>query len=227
MARLKVIAWNVYEGHDPATVEGEVVAMTGLHWPHIVALFEAKNLHGRLRVPGYRVIQLRPVRNPGRMTETANVALLVRDGVRIKRRGALRMKRTWRGPVHGHLHDPRVYRFVVVKPRRLGPAWKVGGFHLPFGTAPRAESFRRMRRWFRRSSDRRPVVAVGDMNGNAALMRARVGDRVGARVAGHGVDLAIFLRCRLARVRNLGRHGSDHPALLYVFATGGRMGRRK
>jgi endonuclease/exonuclease/phosphatase family metal-dependent hydrolase len=215
-ARLRVIAWNVYIGHKAEHVVLMLKQVIKEQSPDVIFLTEAGNLFGDLGDLGYEVIQLRPhalVR--GSVSETANIAMLVRPGVKASKKRALRMKVRWSGPKHGLPHDPRVYRSAVIEVD--GVKWKVGGFHLPFGQAARDESDSRIVRWFNRTMKRRPVIAVGDMNMRLADLRDRIADKAKAKVAGAGIDLTAFKRCRLVDQKDLGKRGSDHPMKLYVY----------
>lgn len=214
---LKVIAWNVHQNSKPEDVRRELAFMAAVHQPDVFVLTEASGQFGQLSGLGFRVVQLHPGRWPhGRpMPEDGNVAILVRKDLDIDARRLMRMNQRWIGPKHGIPHAPRVYRWVRV--RKDGRVWKVGGFHWPFGQAAKDESDRRVRNWFRWTWPKRPVIAVGDMNMGAHDMRNRVANKVGSIVSGFGIDLTAFKNCHLIDQRNLGNHGSDHPAVLYVF----------
>lgn len=215
-ARIRVIAWNVYVGHAAKSVVAELREVIKTQRPDLIFLSEAKNLYGDLESLGYTVVQLpsRPLA-PGMYPESANIAVLVRNGVELHKAKPLRMKLRWRGPKHGLPHDPRVYRSVTVTVDGL--KWKVGGFHLPFGQAARNESDARIVRWFNAATKRRPVIAVGDMNMRLADLRSRIAGKAGAKAAGTGIDLTVFKRCRLVESRDLGKRGSDHPMKFFVF----------
>jgi len=155
------------------------------------------------------------------ISERDETAILVRKGLKIKGRHALRMKVPWKGPKAELEHKPRVFRWVGIQ---YWLRWKVLGDHVPFGAKARAEAEARLRAWLRRH----PVasIIVGDQNEHAADMRERVakGD---AKVKGFGIDLAIFHGCRLVEKKKLGHHGSDHPGVLYVFEAKDKRGTKR
>jgi endonuclease/exonuclease/phosphatase family metal-dependent hydrolase len=215
-ADLKVIAWNVYQGHRPDDVRTQLLGMILAHNPDAIVLSEASGQYGHLEGLGYKVVQLHPGDwRSTPMTETGNIAMLVREDIAIEDRFAMRMRERWLGPKHGIPHMPRVYRWVKVKTGKT--VWKLGGFHIPFGIAARQESYSRIRRWFSDTRPGRPVIAVGDMNMSAADYRGQIANPVGATVDGTGIDLTGYKNCTLLWHKSLGNHGSDHPAKLYAF----------
>lgn len=219
MSRLVVIGWNVHEGHAAAAVRRELQAMIRNQSPDVLVLFEARNLHGRLAGLGYQVVQYAPrARRKGNVSNNGNVAILIRSGLRISGRLALVMGVFWKGPKHGRPQDPRTYRWVRV--RKGGRVWKVGGFHLPFGAAARAESQTAIVAWFKRTAKGRATVAVGDWNMTRSQLQTSIAGPAGARIAAPGgtaVDMALYRSCALAGATSLGRHGSDHDAKKYVL----------
>jgi len=142
------------------------------------------------------------------ISERDETAILVRDGLHIAGRHVLRMRLPWRGPKAGLAHEPREYKWVGIE---HGVRWKILITHLPFGKAQQAESLRRIRRWF--GNHRGPTIAGGDWNTPAA--KARTG--TGERVAGYGIDLTAYKRCRIVSKTRLGKHGSDHHAVLVTY----------
>lgn len=211
---ITIIAWNVYVGVSHDKVRRALREMINTHSPEVFGLIEASRLYGHLDNLGYQVVQLKP--RPlakGRQEAQANIAILVRDDIKIKRRFAYRMKTVWRGPKHGWLQDPRVYRWVRIKWQ--GRVWKIGVAHTPFGEAARTESNRRLRDWFRNTLPGRPTVLILDANMLQREFEKKVTDAVEAEVAGDRIDLAAFMNAELLTERNLGKWMSDHPAMLY------------
>lgn len=213
---LTVIAWNVYIGTTSARARKALRDMIILHNPEIFGLIEAKNLYGDLHGLGYQVVQLkpRPLRK-GNQEAQANVAILVRNDIRILRRFALRMRTFWRGPKHGWAQDPRVYRWIRIKWQ--GRVWKIGVAHTPFGAAARLESNNRLMEWFKRTAPGRPTVLLLDANMLQTEFEKKVADSADAEVTGHRIDLAAFMNVNLIAQENLGKGISDHPAMKYVL----------
>lgn len=210
---LKVLAWNVYQGHDPAAVHHEVAAMAHAHRPHLIVLNEATNCFP-FKVPGYVSYQLPKNNPPGNIQpEDADTAILVRSDVVVRRHRVYPMHESWTGPDHGLPHEPRVFQALWI--RTGGKTWKVAGGHWPFGAA-QDEAKQWTTNWIRRTMPRRPVLFVGDLNATAhdltpVLRNAR------AKSVGHRIDRAIHRNCSAVSVRTLGEHGSDHEAVLYEF----------
>ncbi|WP_310962161.1 endonuclease/exonuclease/phosphatase family protein [Nocardioides terrisoli] len=203
---MRIIGWNVENTHAPDAVRREVAKLIAVHDPDVICLQETYHLHGHLDGLGYQVVQFRPRRGE---SERAETAILVRDGLRIKGRLAIRLRQHWRGPKAGKRHDGRVYRYVRVKVRRV--VWKVGCVHQPFGQGPKAESIAAVQRWFDRARKGRPVAMVGDWNMTKHVVAARLH---GVDVAGFGIDLAAVRNASVKATR-LGKHGSDHHAIKY------------
>lgn len=212
---LRVIAWNVYVGHAPGHVVAVLVNLVRDHRPDVIVLQEARRLHGRVHLAGYRIHQQQPrARRKGHQPGAGNIAILVRDGVKVSRLQIMWMRLAWRGPKRGLPQDPRAYLWLRVTKQRL--TWKVGGFHFPFGAA-RAESIKAVKDWFRKTFRGRPTVAVGDWNMSGADTSKAIARPVGARTLGSRIDHAIYRNCEPVKLRSLGKHGSDHPVMLYIF----------
>lgn len=213
---LNILAWNVYIANTPAQVRMNLSPMLNTFDPEVAALMEAGKMHGHLSGLGYKVIQLKPkTLRPGNQPGTANIAILVRNDVEIKRRLTLRMSTFWLGPKHNLPQDPRVYRWVKIKWK--GRTWKIGAAHTPFGEAARKESRNKLVRWFRTTVPGRPTILVLDANMSQAELRDKIAEPVDALTTGVGIDLAVFKNANCVSTRDLGKHGSDHPALLYGF----------
>lgn len=202
---ISTLQWNVQNTHDPASVRRELKGMIGNHHPTVIALFEAYRLVGKLDGLGYQVVHYRPRGNK----ERSDTALMVRNGVRYAGASALVMRLGWRGPKVGAHHPPRWYRWLKIKVD--GTVFKIGGFHLPFGKGPKTESVNAINGWFKSTIKGRPTIALGDMNIVAKVFRRRI---TTAKVVGSGIDLAAYKNCVCVRSQELGRHGSDHQAIL-------------
>lgn len=208
--RLRVFDHNAYVGQKPEHYRKHLRVMIANEQPDIIVISEAKNLFGHLNGLGYKVHQLKP-----RNRASANIAVLVREDLKIKKSLVMRMTESWTGPKAGVKQPPRVYRAVNVK---KGPfVWKVGGFHIPFGADSRAESFDRIKKWFRNSATGRPTIAVNDFNMKKAEVEKQLRG-LNVKVEGSGIMLAIYKNCDLIKTKSLGLMGSDvHHAKLHVF----------
>jgi hypothetical protein len=214
--KLTVLAWNVYIGNTVAQVRGNLNRLINFNNPEVIVLMEASKMYGHLDGLGYKVVQLmpKPIR-PGNQPGQGNVAILVRNDIKILRRVSLRMKTFWLGPKHGWPQDPRVYR--AVKIQFGAKKWKVLGAHTPFGTAARDESRRKLVRWLKAGILRRPKVLVLDANMGLGEFRSTIAQPGGALAGGVGIDLEAHKDCTLVSAKDLGHNGSDHPAMLYEF----------
>lgn len=225
MSQITVIDWNVYIRHDVHDVHFELMEMIHQHGPDVIVLQEAKHLYGRLSGLGYKVYQLKPMSDDqkhrkGYRRAAGNIAILLRSNHKPSGIFTMLMHRFWRGPKLGAMQDPRVYRWVRFKKNNV--VWKIAGWHFPFGGKARHETIRRVRRWFKHSWPGRPVIGIGDYNLPKPAVRKSIADPVGARMAGYGIDLAVYKNCLLVEHAELGRHGSDHPAVLFVFEKNGK-----
>lgn len=212
-SQLEVVGYNVQIGKWQEDL-GEIKRIASETKADVIFLFEASNLEGHLNVPGYDAFQLkdRPKRKGSRPNQ-AGIAVLIREGLQHGSVMNIMMKRFWRGPKHGWLQDPRVYRWVRVK--KDGVVWAVGGFHLPFGEGPRAESYAKMSLWFKNTVPGRPKIAATDFNGNKNNAEKNVD---GVSVSGQGVDLALYKNCRLLKQVVLQAKYNDHPVMNWLFA---------
>lgn len=211
-----IIAWNVYIGNHPTMVRAELKRMIHFRNPKVIVLMEATRMRGHLGGLGYQVVQLKPrPKKKGNTPGDANIAILVRNDIPIKQRKTLRMTKFWRGPVHGWRQDPRVYRWVKLD--FGGRIWKIGGAHTPFGRAARNESRKKLVHWGKMTARRRPTVLVLDANMHLQSFRKTIATPGGMKATGKRIDLVAYKNVRLRRMRDLGHHGSDHPAMLYRF----------
>ena len=125
--RLDVVAANI----ESRKHSGELLALIREHEPDVVIVEQAYRARRWLRrIKGYRAYQLWG-------PEASGIAVLIHHGVRVQRRRALRMTRSWVGPKAGRRHRPRVYPvFVLVKG---GVTFRVIGVHLPSHNNPAAQ----------------------------------------------------------------------------------------
>lgn len=228
MNELHVVTWNVCVENHPDNVHRGLTAIAKSQ-PHVIALQECYHLTGKKRptLPGYTTYQLPPAkRHDGLVDESASVAVLIRDDVKVKRHQIVRMKHTWVGPKEGIKHAPRVFHaFVLEVGGAVDPAsggwvrgktWKVSGGHwaYPDGNAATvAEHEAWLRRWQR--SLLRPTAHLADFNEHATTLHAK-----GFRAFGNGVDLAaIGKHARAVRVHKLAHeYGSDHFPVELILA---------
>ena len=204
---MKVLYWNCYFKTPPQVVLRELKEMAATHKPHIIGLGEASYMRGITDdVPGYRRIHLPRVRRVG--NEDADTAVLVRNDVQLRYKRVWRMGMKWYVPRKRVLHDPRVY--IVVRVKVEGKRWRIAIGHWPFGAA-QEETKRKVKRWFTWST--LPSAFVGDLNAREPEITQYFKP---LRNIGFGIDRAIYKKCRVT-ARNLGKHGSDHPAVLFNF----------
>lgn len=223
MSTIRILAWNVYEGHKPADVVRQLRLLARLHKPDVIGLGECLNLNV-IAVDGYTTFHLPKDKNrpKGSHDEATDTAVLIRHGIKIRRHNLLQMRKPWVGPKHGWPHPPKTYHAFLLDVD--GKTWKVSAGHWPTGlTGPRRvnriavqETAKAIRRWFRRTLPGRPTIHFGDLNNNAAT----VSQLLGVNAHGHRVDVAAYRNARFAGMRVLGPHGSDHDALLWTFRSG-------
>lgn len=225
------LAFNLQAGNDPADVERNLRALiadaAGIlgHHPHTIVLSEARPYAGLIarvaRDLGYERFQARPRQLTARQRkrkvqeEDANLATLVRLDIGVVSAKPWRMRRTWRGPINGWPHLPRLYwQFVLAIPG--AGVWRDAALHAPTpkpaGNAQAVnESMAKMGRYLRAGKET-PSVAGGDVNASAAKLRERLPDlRV---VAGHGADHVVTNRLVESIAHVLGKYGSNHRAVL-------------
>ena len=214
---LLVLAWNIYIGTSDAAGRKSLSAMIKAKQPHIIAVMEATRQFGNLEGLGYQVFQLKPSpKRPGNIPNDANIVLLVRDDIKVKRSFVHRMKTFWRGPKHGHPQDPRVYRSV--KFRFAGRKTRVACAHTPFGEAARIESANFLVRWLKRGGDRTVDILVLDANMSRKEFDNTIGKPGGAdETYNHGVETIAVENAKIETKQNLGKGPSDHPAMLYTL----------
>jgi hypothetical protein len=208
VSTLDVITWNVCVENSADHIQTGLRELAQSR-PHVIALQEC--YHYRPHLPGYRVFQLprRPDEH-GLVNEDADVAVLIRDDVKVKRHRVIRMKQPWVGPKAGKKHAPRVFHTFALKVD--GKTWKVAAAHWAFpadNAAAVAEHKRWTARWLRGV---RPGALVGDLNQHASPIHGR-------RSTGQGVDRAVLARCTGVSRSVAHAYGSDHhPALITLTA---------
>lgn len=213
---IKIIGWNVNVSRPWRETLKELKVLIKEENPVIVVLMEATNLKGNLEGLGYQVVQLPPVvANEGFTPEDANIAILVRTGFEITKRGTLRMKIPWKGPKLGNPHDPRVYRWLRIKIGRR--TLKLGGAHIPFGEDAVLESKNKLKSWASNTFPGRPTVLVLDANMSLTEFRETIAHPSGMNATGIHIDIAGYKNITFVSKSDLGHRGSDHPAVCYEF----------
>lgn len=204
-SRLDAISWNVNQKNDPTNVRANLIKMIDRHSPDAIYLYEATHLYNRLDGLGYQVLHM----------PNGSVMGLVRNNLTVTKSRLTRMREYWTGPLMGKRQAPRTYRTIKIKKRKT--IWKTIGVHLPFGNKPRSESVRWIRKAIEATQAKRPVIAFGDFNFNEANVTANIANKVGAKVAGSKIDLAVYKNCELVKETVLDTYGSDHNARYYRF----------
>jgi hypothetical protein len=205
---MKILYWNVYIGRSAASAMERLRAMIKEHDPEIVGLGEASKIQGLSEnVPGYKAFWL-PETYRGR----GDTIVLVRNDVVLKDWYWVRFKAWWTGPKHGLPQGPKRFWAGRVKDDRLGIV-RVSVGHWGFNTAlPECEAW--CVSWFKKPwYPWRKSVHLGDLN----MGPGETGEfckRFNGKHEGIGIDRAMFKNC-VVTARNLGMHGSDHPAVLF------------
>lgn len=212
--------WNVKAGRSwtnailPAL--NEMLAATKPDTAGLLEAYDAPDLRGL--VPGYSyVYQARGYEpaTPGYVEEHSGCVVLVRDGLEVKAREAIEMTTSWKGPVVGAMHDPRIIRRVTVEKDGVDCRPIYG--HGPFGKDAVAEFDAAMVGEIKELGELGPVMALADWNQDNATVTAKVGTPAGAKVDGGGIDMAVYKSCTKITGKNLGPHGSDHDAKVWTF----------
>lgn len=212
--------WNVKAGRSWASaILPELNDMLTAEKPDTVGLLEAydaPDLRGLVRGYSYVYQALGfESETPGYVEEHSGCVVLVRDGLEVKAREALEMETSWKGPKIGAMHDPRIIRRVTVE--KNGVACRPIYGHGPFGKTAVAEFDAAMVDQLDALGELGPVMALADWNQDYATVTAKVGVPAGAEVDGGGIDLAVYKSCTKIKGKNLGRHGSDHDAKIWIF----------
>lgn len=181
--------------------------------PTAVVLSEASRCRKFLgTIKGYKRKQFTKVHG----SEAPGIALLFAEGVKTKNRRALKMSVPWIGPLAGIKHDPRVYPSIQF---RADTIWtRLLGVHLPTSNNPsaKAESIRRINRWFQAPENDVPSLAPGDYNTEADDL-----DKVlmAAVAKGTFVDHAGYLGCTHVKTTRLRDDQPEdmHGWVIYTF----------
>ncbi len=202
------ISWNVNRKSAAGAVRAALVEMIDKRSPDVIYLYEGAHLHGELNDLGYKVHHIRD-------RVKGNVIALVRNNLTVNKSFVTRMREFWTGPILGRPQKPRIYRSLKISKRKV--SWKVVGVHFPFGTEPRRESVK----WVRKILVARikwPIIVFGDYNFHKSYVIDNIAAPSKAKVAGAVIDLAVYKNCEVVRDENLGDFDlSDHPARYYRF----------
>lgn len=213
-AYLSVMTWNVENKGDEVADVAEIKEIVAAEKPDVVCLQEGYRLYLGA-IPGYKEVYHATKGYPAGSENSAQ-AIIVRDGVSVKSKGAIAMALEWVGPKLGIKHDPRVHRYVTVN--KDGRNWRVSTWHVPFGILPVEETRKAAVNWLKNMGLLGPAIAVGDWNSLANDLQAKVGTPAGAKVDGGGLDKAVFKNCTKVSGKNLGNRGrSDHPVKIWTF----------
>ena len=220
--RCKVLARNLGMAHgrpQPGAVADLLIAEILRHDPDGLVLTEAAPYHGVLDLPGWRQYQEAPGRRGDRTDDSGDVAILIREDHKVRRRWVAHMTRWWTVLSHRQRHEPHAYENVVAEIR--GRVWRVRGSHPPTHgfDGPNGEAFtetaRRSRRWFRRGLPGVPSVDVGDWNETKERLQAWFGDRF--KVFGKRIDVAVTRNVEGCEVEELPKRGFDHYGRVYTL----------
>jgi hypothetical protein len=185
------------------------------HKPDVAVLTEA--YHYDQDVPGYQRVQYSKKHG----AEARDVLILVRDGLKIKRRALVKLTKAWYGPFTLRKRAPR--RYIVVVVIKDGVKYPVMGVHFPPGgpnggvkTRGRnrsawRQSARRVKRWLRIRS---LAVALGDFNGNGKDVREFVAPK------GAIVDMASNVDGAAAKAGELNVISIPHPRKMHGWFRG-------
>lgn len=213
-AYLSVMTWNVENKGDEDKDVEEIKAILAVEKPDVVCIQEGYKLYLG-GIPGYKEVY-HATKGYDVSSENRAQAIIIRDGVTVKSRGAIAMLLSWFGPKLGIKHEPRVHRYVTVN--KDGRNWRVSTWHVPFGTLPVEETRKAAVDWIKKMALVGPAIAVGDWNALAGSLEAKVGIPAGAKVDGGGLDKAVFKNCTKVLGKNLGNRGrSDHPVKIWTF----------
>lgn len=206
---MKVLYWNVYIGHNPDDVMTELRKLIKEFDPEVVGLGEASRIGGRSEhIRGYNAYWLKETyRGEG------GTLVLVRKDVDLRSWNWKKFTKWWTGPKHGLPQGPKRFWNGRIRDKRLGLV-RLSIGHWPFNKAlPEVEAW--CVDWFKRPIGKRISVHLGDVNMQEAetdkFVRQFRGKNVGIRL-----DRAMFKNCNV-RARDLGKRGSDHPAVLFTI----------
>jgi hypothetical protein len=176
--------------------------------PDVVGLGEASKMGPYVsKIPGYKAYWLRET-----YTGRGDTIVLVKKGVRLRFWYWKRFKEWWTGPKHGWKQGPK--RFWVGRIKTEFGVVRISVGHWPFNTAV-PEVRRWCTLWFMRSNKNKVAsVHVGDLNTRVSVLDDFVKNFDGKHT-GVGIDRAIYKYCHVTAT-DIGHHGSDHPAVLFV-----------
>jgi len=216
---MKVLYWNVYVGHDPDNVVKELRGMVAEFKPEVVGLGEAGRIANRIHrarkanpkfelIRGYHTYYLEETyRGEG------GTLALVRKDVDLRAWNWKKFTKWWIGPKNGAKQGPKRFWNGRIRDDRLGLV-RLSIGHWPFNLAlPEVEEW--AVEWFKRPLVKRASVHLGDVNMQEPETDRFV-KRFGGKNVGVRLDRALFKNCNV-RVRDLGKHGSDHPAVLFTI----------
>lgn len=190
----------------------ELAAYLATYHPDVVVLSEA--YRWRHEISGYQTLKWSKRRHG---PEARDLMVLVRDGVKVKRKRLRKMDRRWFGPFTLRRREPRRYPVVVVKVD--GVRWPILAAHLPPGGASGGvrtrgrnkgawhESARKIKRWLRK---RPRAVVAGDLNDNRASVKKHIAPKRGRVVMASNVDGVVAVGARITLKRlpvPTGMHG--------------------
>lgn len=205
---MKILYWNVYIGNNPHDVTPELRKLIEETDPDLVGLGEASRMFTAVdNIKGYTKYAIKETyRGEG------DTIVLAKDGVDIPKWRWMKLTKWWKGPKAGLAQGPKRYWNGRVNDEHLGKVRVLVG-HWPFNTA-RQETIDAVVRWFKFALPGRPSVHLGDLNTQPddmdGIVRRFKGKHVGIRI-----DRAMFKNCEVF-ARDLGHHGSDHPAVLFT-----------
>jgi hypothetical protein len=210
------MTWNVEnKGEaDAALDRAEIVKLLDEKKPRYAAFQEVYRVDLR-GIPGYRTYQA----FDGYSADSENraQAILVRNDVALKIKQALAMTEEWTGPKMGVKKAPRIHRYVVGNEYDTNIPFAT--VHVPFTKAAVEETREAIVNWLLEMEAAHGIAfAVGDWNGLADELQAKVGDPAGAKVDGGGLDKVAFIGAKKVKGENLDKRGrSDHPVKIWTF----------
>lgn len=205
---MKLLYWNVYVGHHVDDVLRELRGMIKDYKPEVIGLGECMHVAPHLdQIKGYRAFTLKET-TPG----SSDTAVLVRDDVALKRWYWMILHKWWRGPKHGKAQGPK--RYWSGRIRHNKKTYRISIGHWPFNWAV-DETEDRIVKWFKHSIPLRKSGHFGDLNMGADESDRYV-RRFNGKHTGHGVDRALYKNMKVT-YRALGKHGSDHEAVLFTL----------
>lgn len=220
--QLRAGAWNLKVGRPDRQVLAEVRDLLKREDLDVLAVHEAAGyLRALGSIEGYRYITGWHRDRSGR-----DAGLLVRRGLRVRRRRILRTVTTWRRVKYEGRHLPRSFPSAVVEGIRIVSV------HMPDTRAAarsRLAYAECVLRLLAHLSGRHPFAALGDWNKRPGLYgpftpRA-LAEALRARITGAGIDYAITRGLRITDHRRGPKRGSDHAPVLCTLERDQEAGR--